>query len=88
MFNPLRPTIMPTVVDGAVRPNEMPLKEDEDVVATLEEVKIAQAFIKAIQDATLDNSNLDAAVHDRLKNPIQEPLDLSEDPAILMSIVE
>jgi hypothetical protein len=64
----------------------MPLEEDEDVVATLEELKIAQAFIKAIQDATLNNSNLDAVVCDRLKNPIQEPLDLSEDPAILTSI--
>ena len=67
--------------DGTGCPNEMPA-EEEDVVITLEELKIAQAFIKAIQDATLNNSNLDSAVHSCLKNPIQEPLDLSEDPAI------
>ena len=71
--------------DGTGCPNEMPA-EEEDVVVTLEELKIAQAFIKAVQDATLDNSNLDSAVRDRLKNKIQEPLDLSEDPAILTSI--
>ena len=60
--------------------------EEEDVVVMLEELKVAQAFIKAIQDATLDNSNLDSAVHDRLKNPIQELLNLSEDLTILTSI--
>ena len=64
----------------------MPLEDEEDVIATLEELKIAQAFIKVIQDATLDNFNLDAAVCDHLKNPIKEPLNLSEEAAILTSI--
>jgi hypothetical protein len=61
------------------------LPEEEDVVVTLEELKIAQAFIKAIQDASLDKDGLDPAVCESLKNPIQEPLDLSE-PVVLTSI--
>ena len=65
---------------------DQPLQEAEDIVATLEELKTAQAFIKAIQDASLDKDDLDPAIRERLKNPIQEPLDLSEEPATLTSI--
>jgi hypothetical protein len=60
---------------------DQPPQEAEDIVATLEELKTAQAFIKAIQDASLDKDDLDPAVRERLKNPIQEPLNLSEEPA-------
>ena len=45
-----------------------------------------QAFIKAIQDASLDKDNLDPAVRENLTHPIQEPLDLAAKPAILTSI--
>ena len=65
---------------------DQPPQEAEDIVVTLEELKTAQAFIKAIQDTSLDKDDLDPAVRERLKNPIQEPLDLSEEPATLTSI--
>jgi hypothetical protein len=44
--------------------DETPLAEEpeEEVVVTLEELKIAQAFIKAIQDASLDKDDLNPAV--------------------------
>ncbi|KAJ7612738.1 hypothetical protein FB45DRAFT_722179, partial [Roridomyces roridus] len=39
---------------------------------------LAEQFITAIRDATLDNSDLDADCIDRLRNPIRAPLDISD----------
>ena len=54
---------------------------DIEVEATLEELKIAQRFISALQEASLDADNdLDAAARINLQDPIREPFDLDADP--------
>lgn len=63
-------------------------EEVEDSVAAtsrIETIKITQAFIKAIQAASLDNGNLDDDVLERLRNPPKEPFDIS-DPDTRLSI--
>jgi hypothetical protein len=42
---------------------------DIQIEASLEALRIAQQFIGALHEATLDNSNLDAVVVERLRNP-------------------
>jgi len=64
-----------------------PPEELEDVVVNsrIEHIKIAQQFIKEISEATLDNGKLDAEVIERLRNPQEEPIDIS-DPNIRLSL--
>ena len=62
---------------------ESELKEynDIEVEATLEELKIAQQFISALQEASLDtDNNLDATARINLQDPIREPFDIDADP--------
>lgn len=62
---------------------ESELKEynDIEVEATLEELKIAQQFISALQEASLDADNdLDATARINLQDPIREPFNLDADP--------
>lgn len=51
----------------------------------IEELKIANAFISDLQDATLDSLDLYPAVLERLRNPPQEPLSL-DDHVLRLSI--
>ncbi|KAJ3558416.1 hypothetical protein NM688_g939 [Phlebia brevispora] len=46
--------------------------------ATLQDLQIAQAFIAAVKDATLDEDLIDPEVLARLRNPPSELLDLSD----------
>ncbi|KAF8239854.1 hypothetical protein L208DRAFT_1235801, partial [Tricholoma matsutake] len=57
----------------------------------IDDVRLAQEFIKALKHASLDNGDLTDDEADALLNPAQEPLDLSEDDdkdllAMLMAI--
>jgi hypothetical protein len=59
------------------------LKEynDIEVEATLKDLKIAQQFISALQEASLDtNNDLDATARINLQDPIREPFNLDDDP--------
>ena len=51
----------------------------------IESIKVTQEFIKEIQAASLDNGNLDEAVINQLRNPLEEPNDIS-DPDIRLSL--
>ena len=44
----------------------------------IENIKLAQAFIKEIQTATLDNGNLDNDLVEYLRNPREQPDDISD----------
>jgi ribosome-binding factor A len=60
---------------------------DIDVVATLAELKTAQAFISALQDASLDHDDgLDAEAKFRLRNPITELINLDDNPDLRAGI--
>ncbi|KAF8148581.1 hypothetical protein B0H34DRAFT_668287, partial [Crassisporium funariophilum] len=50
--------------------------------ATLEELRIAQEFIAALQDTTLDNGDLPPEVVDRIRNPLTHKLNLDDDLAM------
>jgi hypothetical protein len=63
-------------------------EEADDLPATascIESIKITQEFIKEIHAATLDNGNLDEDVIYHLRNPLEEPVDIS-DPDIRLSL--
>lgn len=62
------------------------LQEEPEIVATLEELKIAQDFIQGLRNASLDNDGLDAEVLKNLRDPIREQLDLSDKPGLRASI--
>jgi hypothetical protein len=64
---------------------QLPMEEPE-IVATLEELKIAQDFIEGLRNASLDNDGLDQELLENLRNPIQEQLDLSKKPGLRASI--
>jgi hypothetical protein len=51
----------------------------------IENIKVTQAFIKEIHAATLDNGNLESAIINQLRNPLEEPTDIS-DPDIQLSL--
>ncbi|KAF8970388.1 hypothetical protein BDZ97DRAFT_1791147 [Flammula alnicola] len=61
---------------------------DIDIIATLEELRIAQAFISALQDASLEQEDdgLDIEAKRRLKDPITEPIALDESPSLRAGI--
>ena len=60
---------------------------DIDVVATLAELKIAQAFISALQDASLEHDDgLNAEAKTRLKDPITELINFDDDPDLCAGI--
>lgn len=67
----------------------LPHEGEEEVPTALhsqiEHIRVAQQFIELISQATLDNTKLDDSTRDRLKNPIEEPVDIS-DPDIRLSI--
>ena len=68
---------------------ENPQLDDEEVPALaqsrIEHVNLAQKFIEEISAATLDNGNLDPDVLERLRNPEEGPVDIS-DPDIRLSL--
>ena len=65
---------------------------EEDTAADLQaatsqigSIKVTQEFIKEIRAATLDNGNLEEALIYQLRNPLEEPTDIS-DPDIRLSL--
>jgi hypothetical protein len=52
----------------------------------LDNLKIDQAYIDLLKNASLDDSALDADTLHRLRNPIEEVLDVDADPDLLLSI--
>lgn len=59
--------------------------EQEPIPSLIEHVKTAQAFIEEIKKATLDNGKLDLSVIERLRNPNEEVVDVS-DPDLRFSL--
>lgn len=54
-------------------------------VSRIDSIKVTQDFIKEIRAATLDNGNLDDDLVDRLRNPPEQPADIS-DPDLRLSL--
>ncbi|KAJ6525541.1 hypothetical protein DFH09DRAFT_846468, partial [Mycena vulgaris] len=52
----------------------------------IESVRNTQLFIRALEGATLEGSGLDEDVIDRLRNPIQECVDISDDKDFRLSL--
>ena len=61
-------------------PGDSAGKEDEipDTISQIENIKITQQFIEEICSATLDNSGLDPAVVEHLRNPEEGLVDISD----------
>lgn len=66
-----------------------PQQDDGEIPALaqsrIEHVKLTQKFIQEISAATLDNGNLDPDVVERLRNPEEGPVDIS-DPDIRLAL--
>ena len=66
-----------------------PQQDDEELPALvqsrIEHVNLAQKFIQEISAATLENGNLDPDVIERLRNPEEGPVDIS-DPDVRLSL--
>ncbi|KAK7059517.1 hypothetical protein R3P38DRAFT_3167931 [Favolaschia claudopus] len=60
-------------------PPDQPLPRIYHNLSAVGDVKAAQLFIKALEGAALDGSGLDEDSLARLKNPIQEPVDIWDD---------
>ena len=60
-------------------PDSAELPEDErGTNSRIEHIKTSLEFIKAIQNATLDNGKMDQDTIDRLRNPSEEIVDISD----------
>ncbi|KAJ7083268.1 hypothetical protein C8R43DRAFT_834445, partial [Mycena crocata] len=55
-------------------------------LSSIESVRNTQLFIRALEGATLEESELDADVIYRLRNPIQECVDISADKDFRLSL--
>ena len=66
--------------DSAGEGDEIP-----DTISQIENIKITQQFIEEIRLATLDNSGLDPSIVERLRNPEEGLVDIS-DPDIRLSL--
>jgi hypothetical protein len=68
-------------------PGDSAGEEDKipDTISQIENIKITQQFIEEICLATLDNSGLDPAVVERLQNPEEGLVDIS-DPDVRLSL--
>ena len=74
------------VFEGGVDENPLGGGADEFVVEShIENVRIAQQYIQGISSATLDDGILDEDIVDRLRNPLEGNVDLS-DPDICLSL--
>jgi len=62
-----------------------PLVNEHVVESHIENVRIVQQYIQEISSATFDNGNLDEDVVERLRNPLEGEVDLS-DPDIRLSL--
>ncbi|KAJ6457719.1 hypothetical protein C8R45DRAFT_844058, partial [Mycena sanguinolenta] len=51
----------------------------------LEDLKVVLEFISAVENASLDNGDLDSETVHRLRNPIAAPLDIS-DPSLRFAL--
>ncbi|KAL6301891.1 hypothetical protein BKA93DRAFT_737898, partial [Sparassis latifolia] len=58
-------------------------EESSDRPATVEEIKIANEFIRLLKQATLQNSSLDAETIHQLAHSIESSLDITIPRAIL-----
>jgi len=85
--SPELPPTPPAQLD-AMEGEDGPEFQDEETIAqaTLEELRIAQEFIAALRNATLDNGDLPPEVVDRIRNPPTHKLDLDDDLAMRTGI--
>ena len=86
LANPVNSSPAPNEEEVLEPQNGQPLQEEPEIVATLEDLKIAQDFIEGLRNASLDNDGLDPEVLENLRNPIREQLDLSDKPGLRASI--
>ncbi|EKM53876.1 uncharacterized protein PHACADRAFT_196318 [Phanerochaete carnosa HHB-10118-sp] len=76
-----------TVADEQLDPDTFPSEETGELpVLRIETLKIAQQFIDMLSVASLDDNNLSSEALERLRNPPQELLDLSND--VLRLLIE
>ncbi|KAF7356061.1 hypothetical protein MVEN_00935900 [Mycena venus] len=84
---PLSPTTLPQHLDDPPPPPPPgPNHPIYERLSSIPDVEAAQLFIKALENASLDESGLDADVIHRLRNPIQECVDVSDDKDFRLSI--
>ncbi|KAI0054683.1 hypothetical protein BV25DRAFT_1816712 [Artomyces pyxidatus] len=57
----------------------------DNVPSLIEDIELTRKFIRAVQEATLDDNKLDADTLDRLRNPPRTPPDI-DDPDVRISI--
>ncbi|KAF9496980.1 hypothetical protein BDN71DRAFT_1388425 [Pleurotus eryngii] len=69
---------------GADRPLHEPV-DQPNAYCTIQSVRLAQKYIELISQATLDNGNLSDETKWRLRNPPEEPVDIS-DPDTRLSL--
>lgn len=83
---PLPPPAGPSTPQQApvppVPPLDVPGEQPEQPTVTLEELRLAQDFIKHIEDAKLDEMALPQHIIDRLRTPQASTINLEEDEAL------
>ncbi|KAJ6498757.1 hypothetical protein C8R45DRAFT_787665, partial [Mycena sanguinolenta] len=55
-------------------------------LSAVQDIQTAQLFIQALESASLDDSGLDADTIDRLRNPITESVDISDNKDFRLSL--
>lgn len=84
----LRAALRALELDQPEQPSLSRADEDADelpATSRIDSIKVAQDFIKEVQAATLDNGNLDEDLIHRLRNPHEQPADIS-DPNVRLSL--
>lgn len=90
MFNNSPPGSLPSTPSQAHTPTPPPgprteLSIDPDLIPRTDELKISLAFYRALQDANLENGDLDEDEVNRLRNPVQH-VDEIDDKDVLLSL--
>ncbi|KAF8989522.1 hypothetical protein BDZ89DRAFT_1152279 [Hymenopellis radicata] len=65
-------------ITGQVPRAEPDDDEGREALSQIDEIRISQLFIKAVQEATLEEGKLEEDTLDRLRNPIEEEVDISD----------
>ncbi|OBZ71428.1 hypothetical protein A0H81_08373 [Grifola frondosa] len=78
--------VVPNHDANIIDPSELPSEALGDPPTIhLEELKIAQKFIDALKNASLDDDQLDPSVLDQLRNSVHAPLEI-DDPDLRLSL--
>jgi hypothetical protein len=77
-----------TPIDPRPRENIPPAPERPiyEPLSAVQDIETAQLFLKALEGASLDDSGLDPETIDRLRNPITECVDISDNKDFRLSL--